>query len=630
MMSTDGLNAEQAIAVEAICDPHFRCVHVDGGAGSGKSFLLHEAVKRLKASKIEVLVAAPTGISAENVKGVTMHSLLRCGYAGESFYSDVKPKKNKRLAQLSIVIIDEISMVSAEMLDLFDRIARTARDKQGLPFGGIKVVFVGDFYQLPPVNVEGLKPKCPNEQHSRDFAFNSLVWRELESNGTMKSCCLSQSLRHAGDDYFMTALNKIRNATLQAEDFTELKEKLQQPPAVPLPDGVLVSYLYPKVKEVNKYNTQEQSKLEGDERQYYNFAWQRDRPQNEPSMIRYAPTREHDSDLQLKVGSQVMVTTNMIMVDGKPFLVNGSRGVVVKFISLNDAQTWVESQKATLGDDDVRTMDRLAFQSELLKDIVDRQNEAVAVEIDIARATTSTTTTTTTTTTSSSSSSPVRSPGAASNQEQEQRQGQGQRQEAECVNNHHHQQQQQQQQQMWPVVRFKDDMEMPILPIKNKDVSYYKNFPFEQVRTYEVTVPLVLAWAITIHKSQGLTLDHLRVDLKETFSDGQVYTAISRARSIDTIQVDNFSLDRIHCNEEVKKFYTRTRNRNRTELNQGSSASAAASAAASEDLNPRLDRGSLCCASRENPIGAHVHSLLLNFGNGIRIQVPVGGYIVFR
>ena len=93
---------------------------------------------------------------------------------------------------------------------------------------------------------------------------------------------------------------------------------------------------------------------------------------------------------------------------------------------------------------------------------------------------------------------------------------------------------------------------MPILPIKAGKVFHEDN-----LEVYEATMPLRLSWAITIHKSQGLTIDHLYVNLQHSFTEGQVYTALSRVKTLNTIQVDNFDIQSIRCNKSVQEFYKR-------------------------------------------------------------------------
>lgn len=148
-------------------------IFVTGKAGTGKSHLL----KYLKSnSKKQIVVCAPTGVAALNIKGQTIHSLfkipprfvhaedVRLGY-----------KVAEILRHIQIIVIDEISMVSAELLDVIDNLLRQARDPR-IPFGGAQVVMFGDPFQLPPVvNHEELQ-KFFSEKHGGFHFFNAKVW----------------------------------------------------------------------------------------------------------------------------------------------------------------------------------------------------------------------------------------------------------------------------------------------------------------------------------------------------------------------------------------------------------------------------------------------------------------------
>jgi len=101
----------------------------------------------------------------------------------------------------------------------------------------------------------------------------------------------------------------------------------------------------------------------------------------------------------------------------------------------------------------------------------------------------------------------------------------------------------------WPVVRFQNGEELPILPMQGKCIK--PTVP----QIFEMIFPLQLAWAITIHKSQGLTIDRVHVDFARTFNDGMIYTALSRVRSMDGLHVDNFHLEKLSCSSEVKMFF---------------------------------------------------------------------------
>jgi len=494
------LSEDQERVMKDILDESISCVYVDGGAGTGKSFVIAEAVRRLRlTSKFKhVHVVAPTGIAAENVEGRTIHSF----FGIRDRYSDCRyPSKFLETAQC--IIVDEISMVSAETLDLMDKIARRARGHraggrdvhapiEGMkPFGGLKMIFVGDLFQLLPVNKEG-KESCPNEVKSRGLVFNSSVWKSFEkADPPMRKFSLTTSMRHQGDPFFIDCLNKIRNATLTEHEFDAFKARLQQKlqqRALEARDGsnrdadCKVVYLYPTTTEVNDMNLSELEKLDGKEWRYANFRWQI-QGQSSPSTV--VSSSNAETVVRLRKGAQVMLTKNMNVQ--KPFLVNGSRGIIIDFVTTKQAheciEKWLGIIKAASADFAV-LKDRLLMQQAFCQALMEADTKA----------------------------------GSYTNHQ-------------------------------WPVVRFQNGEEFPILPLQEKCLK--TTVP----QVFEMIFPLQLAWAITIHKSQGLTIDRVHVDFARTFNDGMIYTALSRVRSMDGLHVENFQLEKLRCSDEVKMFF---------------------------------------------------------------------------
>ena len=176
-------------------------VYLTGAPGSGKTYLLNEYIRFLKKKRIFVGVTASTGIAATHLGGFTIHSWAGIGIEREISDAEVKliatkRRVAKRFAQAKTLIIDEISMLDADRLDLIDRVARAARGSSR-PFGGIQTVFCGDFFQLPPVAKEGEPPPR--------FAYHSSVWEQMN----LKICYLHEQHRQ-GDEKFIQVLNAIR------------------------------------------------------------------------------------------------------------------------------------------------------------------------------------------------------------------------------------------------------------------------------------------------------------------------------------------------------------------------------------------------------------------------------------
>ena len=129
-------------------------VFLTGSAGSGKTFLINQFIAYLKSENINVGVTASTGIAATHINGRTIHSWCGLGIE-ENFNHQVKTsiakgETKQRIKKAQVLIIDEISMLSASRLDLVDTVCQIVR-KNSHPFGGLQVVLSGDFFQLPPV-----------------------------------------------------------------------------------------------------------------------------------------------------------------------------------------------------------------------------------------------------------------------------------------------------------------------------------------------------------------------------------------------------------------------------------------------------------------------------------------------
>lgn len=108
---------------------------------------------------------------------------------------------------------------------------------------------------------------------------------------------------------------------------------------------------------------------------------------------------------------------------------------------------------------------------------------------------------------------------------------------------------------MFPVVKFIDKQDIRGYQIKLVEPEEFSVGETEKDSAVRKQLPLMLCWAISIHKSQGQTIDRLKVDLKRTFESGQVYVALSRAVSKDRLQITNFDPHKIKVNEKVKDFY---------------------------------------------------------------------------
>lgn len=229
-------------------------VFLTGAAGSGKTYLLNEFIGFLKSRGVGVGITASTGIAATHLGGLTIHSWAGIGISRIASDIDIKVMASnkrvlKRFTRTDVLIIDEISMLDADRLNLIDRVAQVAKGNFE-PFGGMQVILCGDFFQLPPVAKEGEPPPR--------FAYHASAWK----NANVKVCYLHEQFRQ-GDREFLRVLNAIRNATV--DEMTVSRLRMQQ--SRTLPSGRCTK-LYSHNIDVNEENSRELARLPGKEKHY--------------------------------------------------------------------------------------------------------------------------------------------------------------------------------------------------------------------------------------------------------------------------------------------------------------------------------------------------------------------------
>ncbi len=194
-------------------------VFLTGAAGCGKTYLLNQYIEYLRDRDVKVAVTASTGIAATHIGGMTIHAWSGLGIRDAVGEKDLQAISGKqlvkgRVTKACVLIIDEVSMLSAQTLGFIDRILRRLRGS-GAPFGGIQVIFSGDFFQLPPVD-RGRRPA------HQTLAFMAPVW--VQAN--LKCCYLKDSYRHE-DDELLHFLNEIRSGEVSSDGQDMLVKKLR-------------------------------------------------------------------------------------------------------------------------------------------------------------------------------------------------------------------------------------------------------------------------------------------------------------------------------------------------------------------------------------------------------------------
>ncbi len=283
-------------------------VFLTGKAGTGKSTLLEHF--RLHTKK-KCAVLAPTGVAAINVNGETIHAFfgLKPGFELEEVtHKPVKPRNPKIYQKLETIVIDEISMVRADILDAVNIYLQKVRENDA-PFGGVQMIFIGDLYQLPPVVTNHERQSFALKyQHSFFFASDILNNKNFE----MELIELDEIYRQK-DDHFINILNAVRNNSVENEHIDLLNKRVQPN----FTKDKKYIYLMTTNADANKVNEAKLKELKTEELHF------RANTMGSIKQNQY-PTEEN---LYLKIGSQVMFVNN----DQNRDWVNGTIGKIVDF-----------------------------------------------------------------------------------------------------------------------------------------------------------------------------------------------------------------------------------------------------------------------------------------------------------
>ncbi len=418
---------EEYKVVAKLLDAGAPIVFVSGKAGTGKSTLIHY-IRHV--TKKNTVVVAPTGIAALNALGVTIHSYFRLP-PRVIVPEDVEEVRDRSLySKLDLLIVDEVSMVRADVMDGMDRFLRMNGKLKSEPFGGTQLLLVGDLFQLPPVVTQSEEAALLSSHYDSPYFFSAKALQQSQ----MLPVELGKIFRQR-DPAFTDLLNRIR----VAEDLGMVIPTINSACSTPGDAAEQILTLTCTNADADRENADRLSSLPGEARTFLGEITGKFQVEKErlPSPV----------NLELKPGAQVMFTKN----DGGKRWVNGSLGRV----------------KALL---------ERTIQVEMVS-----HPRGVVHEVERAK---------------------------------------------------------------WESYRYRfDKAQDRILP---EVAGVYTQFP------------LMLAWAVTIHKSQGKTLERVRVDLgKGAFSPGQVYVALSRCRSLDDIRLARpIQAKDVKCDPIIKRFFT--------------------------------------------------------------------------
>jgi ATP-dependent DNA helicase PIF1 len=431
----DNLSDSQKKALELFKEG--RNLLVLGAGGCGKSFLIKTMEEYIKTShkNKKMYLCSTTGISAYNIGGMTIHSFMGIGTGDmpiENLIKKVRRKKmyRDRIMNTDILVIDEVSMLSGELFEKLHLICQNIR-KSNLFFGGIQVIFTGDFLQLLPV-----------------FNKNKDLYKELDERLIIESplfgqmfnkdniVILQENFRQQNDKTFINLLLKIRDGSFMDEEINLLNSRHNLPnninehvhlvssnrKAQIINETQLNKLKTPKVRYVSSYSS---SGKDSDIKELLT---------NE---LKFQLNQKGINDLTLKKGARVMLIKNIDVSIG---LVNGALGTIVDFIP--DPST----------------------------------------SHDI------------------------------------------------------------------PIVKFDTtNSKHPISVVSwELEIDGCKGMAYQ--------IPLMLAYSVTIHKSQSLTLDSAILDLEDCFCDHQIYVALSRLKSLNGLYLKSFNKNKISVNTKMRDF----------------------------------------------------------------------------
>jgi len=300
-------------------------VFLTGPAGSGKTFLLNQYIAYLKKKKIGVGITASTGIAATHIGGRTIHS-----WCGIEIKESLTPKYIQKLQKrdylkeqfkkVKVLIIDEVSMLHSYRLDMVDEVCRAFLNPF-MAFGGLQVVFSGDFFQLPPVTKFG---------EAENFVYAARAWREME----LSICYLEEQYRQEDE-----ALLKILNAIRQNKVDREIKQQVYTRVKAAREEAAKPIKLFTHRKSADDINDYELSRIKENPHEFSMTA------EGEPHLIEelrkscLAPER-----LELKIGARVMFVKNKYQKE-RAVYINGTLGTVVDFDESNGNAPLVETDK---------------------------------------------------------------------------------------------------------------------------------------------------------------------------------------------------------------------------------------------------------------------------------------------
>ena len=294
-------------------------IFITGPGGTGKTELIRQIVARSRTRKVQVCALTGCAALLLQCKAKTVHSFAGIGLANGTDDEVVKRAlcsgRKLRWSSIDVLIVDEVSMMSAKLFTILDTIARRARMRPNRPFGGLQLVFSGDFYQLPPVESQA------------SFCFESPGWSTTFDDVVVLTTIFRQT-----DAHYQTILNQVRIGALSDESC----EFLMNHRTRPLPTDFRPTMLCPRRADADRFNESEFHALPGERRLFHLQKVRVASPhrsytdeQIEHESLHLIRSLIVDEQISLKVGTQVMAVVNLDMENQ---IANGSQGTVVDFV----------------------------------------------------------------------------------------------------------------------------------------------------------------------------------------------------------------------------------------------------------------------------------------------------------